>query len=718
MLKERSMRISFTLSITLLVINIYTANLKAQQFYFGNDLSYVNQMEDCGADFKEWGESKDVYQIYADHGNNLVRVRLWNNPQWQNGLEQPEGVKSQYSNFEDVVETIQRSKNAGMQVLLDFHYSDFWADPGRQVVPGSWYFVAGQSEEGLADSVYNYTFKTLQKLDAMGLMPEMVQVGNETNSGMLRHRTMNSEYEGEQGLSSDWTRHAKMFNAGIKGVRDASDSAGVDVKIALHYAGVGSGLDWWFENAIDYGITDFDVIGFSYYYAWHGSNISTVASQVARLNNTYPDKEIVILETGYPWTSQNFDNSGNIITDVAPGYTPPSRTTQQRYMVDLSRAVMNAGGDGVIFWESAWVSTDCRTPWGQGSSHDHVAFFEPDTYDYIQTGGGGWMDSTIYEGTSKKQTIFRVNMSGEDTSNGVYVELSNNDAVEKKRMYHEGRSIYTYVDYLNQDDSGSYIFYKGDAPGVSETVPDSCTSGSGRSFEVTPDGDNIFAYEWGTCTSLTGETEPEPEITLTLAVDMTGISTAGGVYVTGDFNEDAGGNWSIDQMTAEGSNIYSYTIVVDEGEEGGWYFLNGNDWGDRETVPSECVGYYNSDRGFFIEDEAVTYAYKFGSCETFDYEPVSNEEEEEIPYRGALHQNYPNPFNPSTQITYEIEKSTFVELSLYNLLGQKVKTIESGFRTAGLHKVRFEAENLPSGTYLYKLTTEGFTENKKLMLIK
>ena len=108
-----------------------------QTFYFGNDLSYVNQMEDCGAVFKENMGPKDVYQIFADHGTNLVRVRLWVDPTWQNSLEQPEGVKSQYSDFEDVKETIARSKAAGMGVLLDFQMSDFWADPGKQIfLPG------------------------------------------------------------------------------------------------------------------------------------------------------------------------------------------------------------------------------------------------------------------------------------------------------------------------------------------------------------------------------------------------------------------------------------------------------------------------------------------------------------------------------------------------------------------------------------------------------
>ena len=143
----------------LILLNIH---ISGQTFYRGNDLSYVNQMEDCGAVFKENGIPKDVYQIFADHGTNLVRVRLWVDPAWQNSLVQPEGVKSQYSDFEDVRETISRSKAAGMEVLLDFQLSDFWADPGKQLIPARWLSVANDLN-ALKDSVYNYVFQVLTR---------------------------------------------------------------------------------------------------------------------------------------------------------------------------------------------------------------------------------------------------------------------------------------------------------------------------------------------------------------------------------------------------------------------------------------------------------------------------------------------------------------------------------------------------------------------------
>ncbi|MFY9154034.1 MAG: glycosyl hydrolase 53 family protein, partial [Prolixibacteraceae bacterium] len=118
-------------------------NSFSQSFYFGNDLSYVNQMEDGGAVYKEKMQPKDVYQIFAGHGTNLVRVRLWVDPSWwQSPLQQPAGVKPFYNDIVDVTKTIRRAKEAGMQVMLDLHFSDFWADPAKQLVPRNWIGVA------------------------------------------------------------------------------------------------------------------------------------------------------------------------------------------------------------------------------------------------------------------------------------------------------------------------------------------------------------------------------------------------------------------------------------------------------------------------------------------------------------------------------------------------------------------------------------------------
>ena len=190
-------------------------NVWGQDFYFGHDLSYVNQMEDCGALFREKGAPKDVYQIFADHGTNLVRVRLWIDPSWWQGpLEQPNGVKPYYNDIEDVKETLSRAKEKGMKTMLGIHYSDFWADPGRQLIPRKWLDVA-YSLEDLKDSVYNYTFKIMTELESEGLMPDFVKVGNENNGGILKHIPIENGWEPAETVSNSWARHAQLFNAGI-----------------------------------------------------------------------------------------------------------------------------------------------------------------------------------------------------------------------------------------------------------------------------------------------------------------------------------------------------------------------------------------------------------------------------------------------------------------------------------------------------------------------
>ncbi|MBN2262882.1 MAG: glycosyl hydrolase 53 family protein, partial [Prolixibacteraceae bacterium] len=317
-------------------------NTNAQNdFIFGADLSYANMMEDCGAEFREDGQNKDVYQIFADNGTNLVRVRLWHNPSWQETLNQPDGVKAQYSNFDDVEETIFRAKLAGMQVMLGFQFSDFWCDPGRQILPKAWEGVA-YDLSALSDSVYNYVYSILTKLNSQGLMPEYVKIGNENNSGIMTHMGMNSAYEGITPLSSSWSRHAKLYNAAISAVRDISESSDLKPKIALHVADPAK-ANWFYGNLIANGVTQFDIIGFTYYYAYHGQLPAEVGQIIRTLKNTYQNYEVMVVETGYLWDIQNIDGLGNIINQSCPGYQPASPAMQQKFMVDLSREVKDAG---------------------------------------------------------------------------------------------------------------------------------------------------------------------------------------------------------------------------------------------------------------------------------------------------------------------------------------------------------------------------------------
>ena len=133
-------------------------------FYLGLDLSYVNEMDDCGAVYLENGQSRDAFELFSDHGANLVRARLWHNPDW-----------TDYSTLADVTKTFLRAKEAGMATLLSIHYSDNWADPGKQQIPAAW---AELTEAELPDTLYQYTYDVLSELYAQGVLPTFVQIGN------------------------------------------------------------------------------------------------------------------------------------------------------------------------------------------------------------------------------------------------------------------------------------------------------------------------------------------------------------------------------------------------------------------------------------------------------------------------------------------------------------------------------------------------------------
>ncbi len=468
----------------------------SQTFYFGADLSYVNQMEDCGAVFKENGQPKDVYEIFADHGTNLVRARLWINPAWQNGLQQPAGVLPQYSDLPDVIETFTRARAAGMQVLLDFHYSDVWADPSRQLIPSRWIPVAAQTA-ALGDSVYQYTYNTLMQLHSLGLMPEMVQMGNETNSGMLLHTTMNANYQAGGVVSYSWARQGQLFNRAIQAVRAAGTASGTQPKIAIHFADFDA-IKSRFQTLMNNGVTDFDIMGFSYYYSWHGESIAKMGEVVADLRASFPAYEVVALETGYLWTTQNHDQNNNIISTPDPQYLPVSLQKQLEYLVDYAWEMKRNGGSGVIFWEPAWVSTPCRTPWAVGSSHDHVAFFAHGTNDFLAEGGGRWAEPWFYPDSQAVKVKFKVNMTGQNVSGGVFID---GDFLpvpgQPVKMVNEGNGIYSHFAYLKPGDTGTYFFLKGTNPDR-EVVPGACATGADRSFTV-PSNDTTIGAWWGTC---------------------------------------------------------------------------------------------------------------------------------------------------------------------------------------------------------------------------
>lgn len=329
--------------------------MKDYSFYLGADLSYVNELEDFDAKFREDGKLVDPFELFSRKGCNITRVRLWHNP--------PTG----YSDFNDVQKTIERAKQEKMHILLDFHYSDFWADPHKQTIPEAWKHIT--DTEALANSVYQYTYDTLLKLIQADLAPEMVQIGNETNIEILQQE------DNTNTTTINWDRNSTLFNAGIKAVNDINLAHNLTIKKVLHIAQPENAFPW-FEEAFNNNLTDFDIIGLSYYPKWSTYGLSEITTAITSLKNQF-DKPVLIVETGYPYSLQNADAANNILAEDAliDGY-PATPKGQLDYLIQLTKNVKKANGLGVIYWEPAWVTSNAETAWGKGSHWDNVTFFD------------------------------------------------------------------------------------------------------------------------------------------------------------------------------------------------------------------------------------------------------------------------------------------------------------------------------------------------------
>ena len=331
-------------------------------FSMGADLSYVNQVQDYGGVYKDSGAVQDPYTIFKNHGANTVRVRLWNNPQQL----APFNSGRLYSDLPDVEKTIRRAKNAGMAVNLDLHYSDTWADPGHQATPAAWNALTFAV---LKDSVYQYTLRVLNYLKSKNLTPEMVQVGNETNQGML--------WNLGKVIANNYTPFGDLLKSGIQAIRDFSLTSAIKPQIILHVAQP-ENADYYINHLMNYaGVTDFDILGISYYYVYSSTtSFAQVGTIIKNLKTSY-NKKIMIVETAYPWTSAGADSYNNVISG-STGFSTyaVSKDDQFKFMKDLTQAVITAGGTGIMYWEPGWITSSLHDLYGTGSSWENNAFFD------------------------------------------------------------------------------------------------------------------------------------------------------------------------------------------------------------------------------------------------------------------------------------------------------------------------------------------------------
>src|ERR1039457_3418795 len=305
--------------------------LRAADYAIGADLSFLKQAEDRGTAFKDNNEAKPGLEIFKNHGYNWIRLRLFHTPtQLPNSLPY-------------TIALAKSAKQLGFKFLLDFHYSDTWADPEKQFIPKAW---EGQSHTGLVQAVFEYTRDTIIAFRDAGVMPDMVQIGNEVICGMLWP-------DGK--LPDNWDNFAELVKAGIRG-GDAGrgDNARPLIMIHIDRGGDRQGTKWFFDKLNSYQIP-FDVIGQSYYPWWHGSLLDLRENLIFMAAEYH--KDIIVVETAYSWRpSQYQDQDAN-----AP--FPESPEGQRGFLDELNRIVMSTPdhrGRGVFWWEPA-VSPERNT---------------------------------------------------------------------------------------------------------------------------------------------------------------------------------------------------------------------------------------------------------------------------------------------------------------------------------------------------------------------
>ncbi len=481
-----------------LVLLVMAKSLTAQTFYLGADFSYVNEMEDCGAIFYENQQPNDPFEIFSDHQASIARFRLWHTPDW-----------TEYSTLEDVKKSISRAKNAGMTILLDFHYSDTWADPGHQLIPAAWNEITDL--EVLGDSLYNYTYNTLNQLFAEGFLPEMVQIGNETNGNILVKA-------GEPLYPLDWERNIFLFQRGIAAVQAINQTYGVDLKTVIHIAQPENAF-WWFNYAISHGFTNYDIIGISYYPGWSvHDNIRSAAAIVGKMKATY-QKEVMIVEIGYPWTLAWADNAANMLSSSNFLKTFGNATSdeiQRDVLTEFSWLVKENGGLGVIYWEPAWVSTSCSTQWAIGSHWENATFFD---FENNLHKGIGFLDydySIMPAALDSLEVTFKVDMTDVDTTNGVFVTGDFTGVNwQFRRMRHIGQNVFEFSQKIPGRSIGAYIFQNKDDWNTQsqETVPAACALMWNTHREFVIKNEVVeFAFKWGSCEGISGLTVDEKRV--------------------------------------------------------------------------------------------------------------------------------------------------------------------------------------------------------------
>ena len=345
------------------------------KFIKGMDISTLIELEICGAKYYDYGKEGDLFDILKSYGTNAVRIRLWNNPYDAQG--RPYGAGT--NDTSTMLKLARRAKAHGMDILLDLHYSDFWADPGKQFKPKAW---ENMDVSQLEQAVYNYTTEVMDICKENGCLPDMVQTGNELSNGMLwpDGQIFDDKTAASLGRTPEYDNLACFTSAGIRAAKTAVP--GIKTMIHLDNGGNNELYRRWFDNYIKRG-EDFDIIGLSYYPFWHGT-LDDLSANMADIAKRY-GKELIVAEVSMGFTMEDYKDYEKLDDKERKGMAtrqelvdkieyPMTKEGQAGFMKDLLDRICKVPGGlgaGFFYWEPGWIPVQ-GSGWATKESLEYI----------------------------------------------------------------------------------------------------------------------------------------------------------------------------------------------------------------------------------------------------------------------------------------------------------------------------------------------------------
>lgn len=347
-------------------------------FIKGMDVSSLKELEELGAKYYMDGQEKGLLEILKAYGVNSIRLRLWNDPYSESGVPYGAGT----SDLNTTVELARRVLDMGFGFLLDIHYSDFWADPGKQRIPKAW---RGMSVEELEAAVYDFTRSTLLTMRSEHVFPTMIQVGNELSNGLLW----------PYGKVPNYDNIARFINAGIRAVRSVDQ----EIPIMLHLDNGGNNALYreWFDEFMKRG-EDFQIIGLSYYPFWHGT-LQQLEDNMRDISGRY-GKELIVAEVSMGHTLEDYKDYEKLSDEQRKGMAakpelaakieyPMTHQGQCDFMQDfLTRITGIKGCRGFYYWEPGWLPV----PGSGWANEEALAYIEEKG-----PGGNEWANQALFD---------------------------------------------------------------------------------------------------------------------------------------------------------------------------------------------------------------------------------------------------------------------------------------------------------------------------------